>query len=94
MCDLFSPILRVMFKWQKLGYNPNMKSADEVKILALAHRQSCAVRWHDGGGGEVHRLWDELVLFEIPQYGGEGNYIRTFHISQVHELLEEVYSWT
>ena len=68
------------------------KSREKPK--ALGHGQCAHINWFDGGGAEVHKLWDQFVLFEIPQYGGEGRYTATYHESDMEKLLEEVEKWT
>lgn len=36
------------------------------------------VNWHEECGGEVQRVHDVYVLFEIPRFGGIPNYVGTY----------------
>ena len=68
---------------------------DKHKLKSLQHLEHTYVGWFEGGGGEVHRIYDEFILYSVPQYGGvprfEGAY---FGNSGIDDLLKEVYSWT
>lgn len=70
------------------------RAKDKELISKLGHQQRVNVFWFEDGGAEVFKLWDTLVLFEIPQYGGEGRFTATYHESEVDSLLDRVYSWT
>lgn len=70
------------------------KEKDLAKVTALGHGQSCSVSWHEEGGGEVFLIWDKLVLFEIPQYGGEGRYVGTFDIDDAEKVVDLAHTWT
>lgn len=70
------------------------KENDIKKVKELQHGENCVIFWAEEGGGEVYRIWDTLFLFEIPQYGGEGNFVNSYHINQLEELVNEAYSWT
>lgn len=71
----------------------NTREQDLEKVRALKHNDSCYIAWCDGGGGEVHRVWDMLFLFEIPQYGGEGLYEKAFHITWAEQLVDLAHTW-
>ena len=75
--------------------NTNMtKDSDISKVRSLGHGQSCTIFWFEEGGGEVHRIWDTLLLFEIPQYGGEGRYEGSFNLDEIEKLVDIAYTWT
>lgn len=50
--------------------------------------------WSEGGGGEVHRVDDTLLLYYVPCYGGEGELVLKAHISGHELVVDTVYSWT
>jgi len=75
-----------MSKWSE-------KDESLQKLRNLKPSQSCSVQWFRDGGGEVHRVYDVYVLFEIPQYGGKPRYIGTYGQNQLSELVDTVYSW-
>jgi hypothetical protein len=52
------------------------------------------VNWFEESGGEVQRVHNVYVLFEIPQYGGAPEYVGTYHRNELHKLVEMAYSWT
>lgn len=70
------------------------KEQDRNNLKALRNGESTHINWFEGGGGEVHRVWDMYVLFEVPQYGGEPRYVDTYHKSQLEDLLEKAHEWT
>jgi hypothetical protein len=70
------------------------REQDKQAIEALHHGQHCYIVWFEDGGGEVYRIWDTLILFEIPLYGGKGSHAGTFHINEVNKLLDLAHSWT
>ena len=67
---------------------------DLAKLEQMKPTQWQCVNWHEEGGGEVQRVHDVYVLFEVPRYGGEPNYVNTYHKHQINILIEEAYSWT
>ena len=70
------------------------KVQDAARINALKDGEATKVFWAEEGGGEVRRVGDMLELYEVPQYGGEPQYVNTYQLTEVAELLNEVYSWT
>lgn len=63
-------------------------------VKSLNHGESCIILWSEGGGGEVYRLADTLFLFEIPQYGGDGWFAESFHVTEIDKLIDLVKTWT
>ena len=52
------------------------------------------VNWHEGGGGEVQRVHDVYVLFSIPIFGGQPQYMATYSKKELPKLISDAYSWT
>lgn len=48
------------------------REQDIREVKALLPGGNCTVFWAEEGGGDVYRIWDTLLLFSVPQYGGEG----------------------
>jgi hypothetical protein len=71
-----------------------MNDRDDVK--SLPHNGNCTVNWFEEGGGDVYRLWDVLILFEVPQYGGKPSYVGTYPFSDqgIDDLLAITNRWT
>ncbi len=69
------------------------REQDIQTVQALAHGGTCTVFWFEDGGGEVHRIWDMLFLFEIPQYGGEGIFAGAFTLDDVEKLVDLARTW-
>ena len=69
---------------------------DIQKVKNLKPRHVCYVNWHEEGGGEVHRSADTLILFYIPQYGGDGYLVGKFDFNDegIEALVKEAHSWT
>jgi hypothetical protein len=72
--------------------NKMTKEQDIQKVKELNHGCHCYIFWFEESGGEAHRIWDHLFLFEIPQYGNEGRFRSSFHISKAEELVNLVYN--
>lgn len=70
------------------------REQDLENLKALGHKQQCTVAWPEGGGGEVHYIWDTYFLYSIPQYGGEGAFEGLFTDMDFEEILDIAYSWT
>jgi len=70
------------------------KDKDLEKLQEMKPTQWRYVNWFEEGGGEVQRVHDVYVLFEIPQYGGQPQYAGTYHRNELHKLIEMAYSWT
>lgn len=70
------------------------REEDIAKVMALPLNGNCKIFWSEEGGGEVHRIWDMLFLFEIPQYGGDARFEGAFHISEVEKLVDMAWTWT
>ena len=67
---------------------------DLANVQSLAAGQACTVFWAEGGGGEVTREGDVLVLREVPQFGGSYMSEHTFALGEAEELVELAYTWT
>jgi len=70
------------------------RDGDIDAVKALGHKQECVVFWSEEGGGEVHRIWDTLLLFSIPQYGGKGRFEGAFDIDEADKLVDLAHTWT
>ena len=73
------------------------KEDDHAKIKALDFMGgNCTVNWFEEGGAEVWRIWDVLVFFEVPSFGGTPRYHSTVAFDNVgiNTLLDIAYSWT
>ena len=70
------------------------KDQDIAAIQSLMPGQHCTVFWMEEGGGEVHRIWDTLILFSIPQYGGQGAFEGVFQLSETQKLVDLAWTWT
>ncbi len=67
---------------------------DLQNLQHLSPGAHTVINWNEEGGGEVHRVNDVYVLFEVPQYGGTPNYIQTYQKAELLELVKKAYSWT
>ncbi len=70
------------------------REQDILAVKALGHQQQCCVGWSEGGGGEVHLIWDTFFLFSIPLYGGEGTFEGSYNYDEIEELVDFARSWT
>ena len=51
------------------------------------------VNWHDDVGGEVQRVHDVYVLFEIQTQGGIPKYVGTYNKEELSKLVDIAYSF-
>lgn len=70
------------------------KEHDKQKLQNMISGETAYVNWSEGGGGEVHRVDDTLLLYYVPCYGGEGELVLKAHISGHELVVDTVYSWT
>jgi hypothetical protein len=74
-----------------------LKEKDIEKVKQLKHEETCYINWYDGGGGEVRRIGDTLLLIEIPQYGveltSEGYFEISFELDEAEKLVELAHTW-
>jgi len=70
------------------------RDKDLEQLQAMNPTQWRYVNWLEEGGGEVQRVHDVYVLFEIPRYGGKPQYVGTYHRDDLHKLIDMAYSWT
>ena len=70
------------------------KETDIKKVASLSPGESCTVFWFDGGGGIVYRINDQLVIYSVPQYGGDESYEATFALSETEQLVDLAHTWT
>ena len=72
-----------------------MKKDEDLKsLLILKHGSKAYVNWFQDGGGKVWRIYDAYILFQVSLYGGEPQYVETYHKRDLNELIHEVYLWT
>ncbi len=64
------------------------------KIRDLKHGESYTSPELGDAGAEICRVHDQLILFEIPQYGGKPQYVGTYGIHDVDNLVKVVAGWT
>jgi len=60
------------------------------KIESLASGELFIVPESDYGRVEVWRMHDVYVLFELPMYGGDPNYIATYMHDSVDLMIEYI----
>ena len=72
----------------------NNKDKDLEQLQNMKSTQWRYVNWNEEGGGEVQRVHDVYVLFQIPIYGGEPSYVGTYHRNELYKLVDMAYSWT
>ena len=70
------------------------REQDIEAVKAIGHGGNCAVCWSEGGGGDVYRIYDTLLLFLIPQYGGDGRFEGAFRLDEVEKLVDLAHAWT
>lgn len=70
------------------------REVDLQTLKTLHHLKECVVGWSEGGGGQVFKVLDQYVLFEVTQYGTSTNYYGTYNVNQLDMLLDIVYTWT
>lgn len=70
------------------------REQDIATVKALHPDKHCTVFWSEEGGGEVYRIRDTLLLFSIPQYGGEGCFEGAFGLNEVEKLVDLAHTWT
>lgn len=63
------------------------------KLQHLDQYEEFNLNWSEEGGATIIRVWDIYILFEVPVYGGEPNYIDSYHFNNLEELIEEVGLW-
>lgn len=76
------------------GGKMNSREQDLEAVKALQPDKHCTVFWFEEGGGEVHRIWDTLLLFSIPQYGGDGRFEGAFYLDEAEKLVDLARTWT
>lgn len=64
------------------------------RLLNMEHLDKIYMNWSEDGGAEVRRIHDVYIVFEIPQYGGNPNYHKTYQKNELQELIDTVMSWT
>lgn len=70
------------------------KEKDLRMVLALDSgvASSCVICGFSGGGFEVTRVRDVFVVHEIPLYGGEPSFLKTFFCVEAEALVNFCYS--
>lgn len=61
----------------------------EIKRLDKGEQQGYYFNMFQDGGFVVYRCQNMFILFEIPLYGGNEHYVKTYSESQIHQLLDE-----
>jgi hypothetical protein len=67
---------------------------DLAAVEGLLHGEHTVVNFFQDGGGEIYRVWDALVLFGIPLYGGEPKFCAAYHYRDAKKAVTEAHSWT
>jgi hypothetical protein len=70
------------------------RDKDLQALQEMTHEQWQYVNWFEEGGGEVLKVYDVYVLFEVPQYGGQPRYVGTYLEDELNKLVDMAYSWT
>ena len=60
------------------------------KLKSIASGDLFIVPESDYGKAEIWRMHDVYVVFEIPMYGGEPTYLRTYHHMDLDEMIEAI----
>lgn len=68
------------------------RQEDLKKIYDIDNMGSVAINFVNDGGSVVYRINFVLILFEVPLYGGEEQYVETYRMNKIHELLDRIYS--
>lgn len=69
------------------------REEDLQKILNLKVGGTAYVNWFEEGGGEVLKCDNYYILYDIPQYGGEGWRYGDFPLGEEEAVLDVAYSW-
>lgn len=67
---------------------------DIQTVCAMKHGDTCWVAEFGDGGGEVYRINDIFLLFEVPQFGGAPRYSGTYRQHEIAKLVASAHSWT
>jgi hypothetical protein len=70
------------------------RETDKLELAQAKHGDVLYLNWVAEGGAQIYVLNDVYVWFDIPMYGGEPRYQRTFYDYEVFVMLEEIYSYT
>jgi hypothetical protein len=65
-------------------------------ILKLQHLDKHTVLWNSCdsvGKAEIWRVWGWLIVFSIPEFGGEPQFEKAFPTEQVDEAIILINSW-
>lgn len=76
-----------------------MLHKDKVKAALLAlngltqYKNTYAEKFEEGGW-EVVRIYDVFVLHEVPQYGGQPQFVGMYQLSDIDALVEQTQKLT
>lgn len=68
-----------------------MNELFKEQVKNLSHGQNANIFFSAEAGGEVYKLNDVFVIFEIPLYGGKPQYSGTYKTSE--EVFEVIERW-
>ena len=73
-----------------------MESKSEAlqKIETLKDGDHCYFNMFQDGGAVCYKCNGMYLLFEIPLYGGEEQYEKTYFEEQLSEMIDLAFSWT
>jgi hypothetical protein len=71
-----------------------MKKEEIQKLKELKSGQKVAVNMFEEGGALVKRIVDVFVLYEIPEYGGEEQFVGYFPLDEFNDLIAKIDSLT
>lgn len=77
-----------------MGWKKPEENKQILLDLSPTKYKECCLNWSESGGAMIVRVWDVYVLHEVPAYGGEPSYHRTYHIDELDELVKEIDTWT
>jgi hypothetical protein len=65
---------------------------DRAKLESMPDGARAFIAWNEGSGGDVFKVHDQFVVFEVPLYGGAPIYQLT--TASIDEVLDLCYGWT
>ena len=68
---------------------------DSIALANMKAGENITINWFEEGGGVVHMLSNyTYILFEVPAYGGEEQFVGCYEKENLGELLDKAFSWT
>lgn len=71
------------------------KERARAELLNMKNLTEYYFNWHHDGGAMVILVnYEWYCLFEVPIYGGKPQFDKTYHKSEIDQLIEKGFSWT